>query len=526
MAAQGPKNGLWFTTGVMGAVGVSLLLGFANLAVPSIWHDEAVQVIVSRNLAETGRPVLPSGNVHPVAPVFNAVMACFIKCFGDSETAVRSPAVLFGAVNVVLTFCLVRTLLGRTTALVAAFSLALSPWAVAWAREARFYASHQTFYLLFLWISWQLIKTMDTDRIALDTNEGRRGNRTRETVLWLVAAGALYVLSVGTSLHSVLFLGPLGAYAFLMLPFGRHARLRWMAMVVFVAIIGLTTMIVYRLTLPGADARAIFNSAGLGMHLGDSEGIEHLYYFRWLWQNLSVAFFALAMLGFLLMVIRGGKPGIFAALAFWVPVMALTVLVEYRRHRFMFFAYPMYVAAHSYALVELVRFAFTARRSWIRAVATAAIVIFLARTGVSTIRLIGDSITVARGADISLATRHPQWRKPCLYVRERLTPETAVLTTTFMPTLYYVGRVDDWFPSGPVFYEYAEIGTNGLATTDDLAAFMAQHPSGFFLAEWFRFLHFDFQEPDREWVRAHMTLLEEASSGDVKLFAWGDAAKR
>lgn len=526
MAAQGPKNGLWFKAGVAGAVGVSLLLGFANLAVPSIWHDEAVQVIVARNLAETGRPVLPSGNVHPVAPVFNAVMAFFIKCFGDGETAVRAPAVLFGALNVLLTFCLVRVLLGRTTALVAALSLALSPWAVAWAREARFYASHQTFYLLFLWISWQLIRTTNTGRVVLDVDEGRRGNPIRGVGLWLVAAGVLYVLSVGTSLHSVLFLGPLGAYAFLMLFLDRGKWSRWMAIVVSVATVGVTTMLVYRMTLPGADARAIFNSAGLGVHLGGSEGIEHLYYFRWLWQNLSVAFFALAMFGFLLMAVREGKPGVFAALGFWVPVMALTVFVEYRRHRFMFFAYPVYVAAHSYALVELVRFAFTARRSWIRAVATTAIVIFLARTGISATRLIVDSITVARGADISLATRHPQWRKPCQYVRERLTPETAVLTTTFMPTLYYVGRVDDWFPSGPVFYEYAEVGTNGLATTDDLAAFMAQHPNGFFLAEWFRFLHFDFQEPDREWVRTHMTFLDEASSGDVKLFAWGDAAKR
>ena len=56
---------------------------------------------------------------------------------------------------------------------------------------------------------------------------------------------------------------------------------------------------------------------------------------------------------------------------------------------------------------------------------------------------------------------------------------------------------------------------------DELAAFVAAHPKGYFLAEWFRFWHFDFMKPDVDWVEAHMTRIDEASSGDVRVYAWG-----
>jgi len=491
----------------------ALALGLYNLGGPSLWHDEAVQVYVAKSLLATGRPLLPSGHVHPVAPVYNAIMAAFVGAFGDGERVVRLPSVLFAGLNVGLTFLLVRPLLGRATAVLAAVALALSPWSVAWSREARFYTTQQTFYLLALVAAWRM----------MEAREGRR------VAAWAACALLAYVLGLGTSLHSVLFLAPVAAYGGLMAAYERRPISRWTAYAGAAAAIGIATMAVYWLTLPQADSDAIFASAGLGLQVRGSE-TPVLYYVNWLRENLGTGFFILALAGTVLLPLREGRRGAYAALAFWAPILALTFLLGYRRHRFMFFAYPMYAAMFSYAIVvgaewiaaTLGRIGPIGRIRRIGLILIAGvIVLFGARTGISGVLLLRDTLRTSAGADITLATRHPQWRVPCRYVSEHLRPDVSVVTSTWVTTLYYVGRVDNWYPSRHFLTESWETGNEGLRTIEDLAAYMAEHPRGYLIVELFRFWQFDPEQSDVAWVNAHMKLVEEASTGDVRVYAWG-----
>ena len=511
---QNPKY-LWLDGasemgGVAVAMALALVFGFSNLGAPSLWHDEAVQVLVAKSIAETGNALLPSGQPHPVAPVFNAVVAGFIALFGDSETAVRAPSVLFGVLNVLLTYLLARPLLGRTTALVAAVALALSPWSVAWSRQARFYTTQQTFFLITLWAGWRMVSR----------------ERNSATLGYGLVALFAYVLGLGTSLHSVLFLGPISAYALCMLVRTKDIKSRWTLLCVASALAAALTLLTYYVALPSRDAAVVFSSARPPVTMGDPEQTSHMYYLNWLYGNLGAGFFVLAMLGFVLMMIREKHRGLYAALAFWVPVLALSVLIGYRRHRFLLFAFPFYTMAFSYGIVVLTEYVLRTwgRRPcmpWHQLVLSVFIVIFGLRLAVSAISLATDSINVARGADTTLATRHPQYRKPCLYVRGHLTPDTVVIADTYVTALYYVGRVDNWFPSKYLPWEAWEIGTDGLRTLDELKTYMAEHPKGYFLAEWYRFQLFDAQKEERDWVNAHMKRIDEASSGDVTLYAWG-----
>jgi len=509
---------------VTAAMAIALMLGLSNLGAPSLWHDEAVQVLVAKSIAGTGRALLPSGQPHPVAPVFNGVIAAFITLFGDSEAAVRAPSVVFAAVNVLLTYLLARPLLGRPTALVAAFALALSPWSVAWSRQARFYSAQQTFYLLTLWAGWRM---MSREKVSAMIGYG-------VCALWA------YLLGIGTSLHSLLFLGPIGAYAVCMAicgngrvellldrgrggprPYLEVLTSRWTLFFLLAALAGALTLLAYYVFLPARDAAVVFSSARPPVVTGDPEQTARLYYVSWLYGNLGVGFFLLAVLGFLLMIVRERNRGIFAALAFLIPLLVLSVLIGYRRHRFLLFAFPIYTMAFSYGIVVLTHYVLRADRTWRHVLLSVVIVIFGLRLGVSAISLVSDSIDVARGADTTLATRHPQYRKPCLYTREHLAPGVVVIADTYVTALYYVGRVDSWFPSRFMPWEAWEIGNEGLRTLDDLEKYMAEHPKGYFLAEWYRFEHFDAQKEDRDWVKAHMRRIDEASSGDVTLYAWG-----
>ncbi|PCJ62783.1 MAG: hypothetical protein COA73_06100, partial [Candidatus Hydrogenedentota bacterium] len=144
----------WYMGLLLVAVAVSQGLGFSNLSVPSLWHDELIHSYVGKSIAETGQAQLPSGMPYHNGSTFNYILALMISLFGMTETALRSPSVLLAGLNVVLTYVVIKPLLGRPTALAAAFGMALSPWTVAWSREARFYTLQQTLYLATVGLFW------------------------------------------------------------------------------------------------------------------------------------------------------------------------------------------------------------------------------------------------------------------------------------------------------------------------------------------------------------------------------------
>lgn len=484
---------------VLTAAVLALALGFWRLGAPSIWHDEAVHVVVAKSISDTGYPYLPSGRLHPVAPVYNYLLAGFIRLFGDGEWAVRAPSVLLSALNVVLLFWVLRPLLGAPAAALAALGLALSPWSVAWARQARFYTCQQTLYLLAMGLGWRFVDATSF----------------RAQALHGAGAAGAYAAGLATSLHSILALGPVAAYAGLMGLVRREGRFRQFAVAALAGCIGILTLVAYRTLLPQPDADAIFKE-GRWFSVGG-----WTYYVAWLWGNLGTGFFALALLGTGLMLWREGRRGLYAGLAFWAPVLCLSILLGYRIHRFIFFVYPFYVALWAYALVVLAQFMATWRQSRWRMAAAALLVVFLLRLGLSEAGLLRATLATASGSDTTLATRHPQWRKPCDYVKAALRPGDVLITTTFMPVYYYVGRVDNWYPNRYLIWETAETGQAGLKDLAELQAYVAAHPKGYFLAEWFRFWHFDLTAEELAWVDKNMTLLKEASSGDVRVYRWG-----
>jgi 4-amino-4-deoxy-L-arabinose transferase-like glycosyltransferase len=508
-SASGPIA-KWEWVCVAVAVAIALGLGCANLGVPSLWHDEAVHAVVAQHTAAEGVPALPSGRTWWNGLLYTYLLAAWIHLFGDGEAALRAPSVLLSGLNVLLAYWVLRPLIGRGPALVTAFALAMSPWSVAWARQARFYALHQTLYLAFVGACWA----------------GMQRQPPRRASIWLGVSVAFYALGLLTAFHSVLFLGTPALFACALVLLDKEDRGRWWFILGALAVVGALTAGGYWLTLNQADFDAIFKEGGLGGQTVektlDRARADALFYFRFLQQNLSTGYFLLFLVGTVVMVIREGRRGLYVALAFWVPILVLNFLIGYRRYRFMYFAYPFYVAAYSYVLVYLAQFFRNPSRSPWRVAVAVIIAVFGARLAWSTVHLVGDSLDAASGSHATLARRHPQWRGPCNYVAEHGNG-AAILTTTFMPTYYYVGHVDNWYPSRYIVWEFWESGQDGLKDTAELAAFVQAHPKGYFLAELRRFGEHASNRyaEDVAWVEANMKLVEEASSGDVFVYAWG-----
>ncbi|MCH7959718.1 MAG: glycosyltransferase family 39 protein [Candidatus Hydrogenedentes bacterium] len=486
------------------AVAASLLLGFLNLGQPSLWHDELIHVFVAQHIAETGQSELPSGTPYHNGTTFNLLLAFAIRLWGVSEAVVRSPSVLIGALNVLLVFFCVRPLLGRRTALIAAVIVAVSPWTVAWAREARFYSLQQGLYLTTILAFWYLVEATSL----------------RRAIVPALVALVAYGLAILTSFHSILFLGGPGAFVVFMWLGPRRFRSRWTFLVCAVGVVGVITLISLSGLMNALDRETILDRGGLGGELFDVERSDRGYYVLWLRSNLSIGFYLLALLGTIVMLLREGRKGLYASMAFWIPLLLLTFAIGYRRPRFMFFAFPFYVAAFSYAIVVLTDWCRRPKRTWLTRIAVVGLILFAARLTYSAGLLVRDSLRVASGASTTLARHHPQWRGPCEYVRENR-GDAVVLTTTYLPVLYYVGHMDNWYPSRTLWWEEDESGLPGLPDLEALKTYVAEHPKGYFIAHWWRFERNTPMADEVAWVNENMTRIDEASNEDVTVWTWG-----
>ncbi len=108
----------------------------ATIGSSSIWFDEAFGAYLIRfNFAEIFH--YTSLDVHP--PFYYWLLKVWSMLFGTSDVALRSMSVLFGVVGLVFAYLLIRKLFSRRAALWTIVLLAIMPFFVRYAQEARMY---------------------------------------------------------------------------------------------------------------------------------------------------------------------------------------------------------------------------------------------------------------------------------------------------------------------------------------------------------------------------------------------------
>jgi hypothetical protein len=123
---------------------------------------------------------------------------------GDSEVALRLPSVLAGLALVTIGWRWAHEALGRWPSLVALAVLALSPLAIANARDARMYALESAFAVSGWWLTWRLISGRAT---------GPSGRLAEAGLLGLAVAGELWTMALGVALAGLQGLVVLAALA-------------------------------------------------------------------------------------------------------------------------------------------------------------------------------------------------------------------------------------------------------------------------------------------------------------------------
>jgi uncharacterized membrane protein len=138
---------------------VGAFLRLTGLNRQSLWFDEIdVVVRAQRPMGTVLRTFIAEGEN---GPLYNLMLAIWIRIAGVSEIAVRFPSAVAGTLAIPLMYYLARRLAGPTTGLLAAGLLAISPYHVWYSQEAKMYA---LIVLLALASSTSLVEALERNR--------------------------------------------------------------------------------------------------------------------------------------------------------------------------------------------------------------------------------------------------------------------------------------------------------------------------------------------------------------------------
>ena len=143
------------------ALGVILLIAAAlriyGIGEQSLWFDEAASVRIVRQDFATMMSSIKDDERIP--PLHYWILHAWVRVFGHAEWSVRLPSALAGVGAVGVLYFLTRRLFGVGAALVAALLLAVAPYQIQYAQEARSYSLMVLTSLLSCWLFVRLLDT-------------------------------------------------------------------------------------------------------------------------------------------------------------------------------------------------------------------------------------------------------------------------------------------------------------------------------------------------------------------------------
>jgi mannosyltransferase len=174
---------------------VILLAGAAALRLVlldarELFRDEAASWLLAQSAWGN---IIPRSSSEPYPPLFAFALKACIGILGDGQAALRTLSALAGVAMVGVTWAWARQAIGVRAAYLAAGLVALSPLAIANAREARMYALESLFAALAWWLIWRLL----VDRRPL----ARRPLAILVAVLAI--AGELWTLPTGVAVFAL-----------------------------------------------------------------------------------------------------------------------------------------------------------------------------------------------------------------------------------------------------------------------------------------------------------------------------------
>jgi 4-amino-4-deoxy-L-arabinose transferase-like glycosyltransferase len=175
-------------------IGILLLAGFLrlyDLDFWSLWSDEFYTLWrADRPMGETLEKVKDS----PFPPLYYLMMNIWVKIFGLSDFMARLPSVIFSVGAVIVLYIFVDKLFNREVALLSCLLVALNPFQIEMAQNAKMYPMLWFFILLSMFYFWKII----------------HGGENKNWILYLLTTLAsvytMYIGWINFLLHNLMYI--------------------------------------------------------------------------------------------------------------------------------------------------------------------------------------------------------------------------------------------------------------------------------------------------------------------------------
>ncbi|WP_375272199.1 glycosyltransferase family 39 protein [Sphingomonas sp.] len=181
---------------LLAIVALAVVLRLYRLDAQPLWIDEDASL---EDALAFGRAGLAGLATDHVAPLHTVLLWAVSRIGGVGEWTLRLPSVVAGVLCVPIVFALVRRLFGDIrAALVSALLVAISPFAIWYAQEARMYALLMLLALIHVHLSWPAVgRELRTAELAAVTFVTTLGLYTHHYMLLLSATFGLFLLLAG-----------------------------------------------------------------------------------------------------------------------------------------------------------------------------------------------------------------------------------------------------------------------------------------------------------------------------------------
>ena len=134
---HGPRLGRPTWPLLLSIVALGSLLRVYRIGSPGLWIDEAFSIWLARHPLREMLHWVSRVDHHP--PLYYGLLHVWTALLGSSEAAARALSALFGAATIPVVYLLGRRVVDASVGVVAALVLAISPFHIRFAQEARMY---------------------------------------------------------------------------------------------------------------------------------------------------------------------------------------------------------------------------------------------------------------------------------------------------------------------------------------------------------------------------------------------------
>jgi hypothetical protein len=135
-------------------------LALRLIATRGIWLDEAISIHQAQMPLGDMLTNLRTTDVHP--PLHHILLWGTVRLLGDGEVAVRAPSLIAATAMIPALYAAARDIYDKRAGMAAAALVAVAPFAVWYADEARMYALFMLFALLSVWMQVRVIRGAGT----------------------------------------------------------------------------------------------------------------------------------------------------------------------------------------------------------------------------------------------------------------------------------------------------------------------------------------------------------------------------